>query len=256
MGKGIDPRWIAGASVRFDRRDDRRCPASASACAGASVRSPTWRRAWPLMIAGLAVQLGVAAGNPWGLGDEDLRPGAAAGPGGAPYPGAVVRPAPDSEWQDDPPGTWDADASSVDDDRRYGARPPDRPPTRFRNAPPAADGDWGPRRPLADTHDPGFQFRSDPGDGRAGAGHRAGPDDAAADAGYRFRGDPPNAGGGWRTQAPDGRYQFRPLSEQERGRQEQSQGWRPAPTGRGQGRSPGPAPTDTTPGLEPPWQSR
>ncbi len=205
------------------------------------------------MIAGLVVQLGAAAGNPWGLGD-DGRPGAAAGPDNVYYPGVPVRPAPDSEWNNDRPRTWDADASSIEDGRRYGSQSPDRSSTRLRNAPPAADGDWGARRQQEEYSDPGFQFRADPQDGR-----RAGPDDAvdaADDAGYRFRGDPPNAGGGWRTQAPDGRYQFRPLSEQERGRQEQSQGWRPAPTGRGQGRSPGPASADTTPGLAPPWQSR
>jgi hypothetical protein len=273
MGKGIDPRRIARTSVRFDRRADRLGPAwqASMARTGASVRPPTWIRAWPLMIAGLAIQLGAAAGNPWGLGDDDPRLGAAAGTGDVSYPGAVVRQAPDSEWTDDRSGTWDADGSSIDDGRRYGARPPDQAPARFRDASSAAEWGWGERRQQADDHDPGLGFRSDsfrsePGDGRADAGRRAGPDDAAdapgaaaeaeAEAGYRFRGDPPNAGGGWRTQAPDGRYQFRPLSEQERGRQEQSQGWRPAPTGRGQGRSPGPAPADTTPGLEPPWQSR
>jgi len=266
MGKGIDLRRIARVSVRFDRRADRLCPAwqAPMARAGTSVRPPTWIRVWPLMIAGLAIQLGAAAGNPWGLGDDDPRPGAAAGPGDVSYPGTVVRQAPESEWTDDRPGTWDADGSSIEDGRRYSARPPDQAPTRFRDGSSAAEWDWGERRQQADDHDPGLQFREDPGDGRADAGRRAGPDDAAdapdaaVDAGYRFRGDPPNAGGGWRTQAPDGRYQFRPLSEQERGRQEQSQGWRPAPTGRGQGRSPGPAPggsADTAPGLEPPWQS-
>ncbi len=225
---------------------------------GASVRSPTWIRAWPVMIAGLAMQLGAVAGNPWGLGGDDLRSGAAAGPGDVSYPGAVVRQAPDSEWKDDRSGIWDADGSSIEDGRRYGARPSDEAPTRFRDGSSAAEWDWGERRQQADDHDPGLRFRSDTGDGRP-----AGPDDAAdapgaaADAGYRFRGDPPNAGD-WRTRAPDGRYQFRPLSEQERRRQEQSQGWRPAPTGRGQGRSPGPAPggsTDTAPGLDLPWQS-
>lgn len=210
--------------MRFSRRGDRRRPArqALSVRAGVSSRPPTWIRVWPLMIAGLAVQLGAAAGNPWGLGDDDPQLGAAGGSGDVSYPGAVVRQAPDTDWKDD------------------------------------AEGGWGQRQRLEDGHDPGFQFRSDPEDGRVGAGYSVGPDDAA-DTGYRFRGDPPNAGGGWKTQAPDGRYQFRPLSEQERGRQEQSQGWRPAPAGRGQGRSPGPPPdgsADTAPGWEPPWQSR
>ncbi|WP_295450071.1 hypothetical protein [uncultured Thiodictyon sp.] len=204
---------------------------------------------------GLVLASGLAAANPWGIGDNQ---------------GAAQRQAPGPDWIQGAPASTSAPAPvdrAGSPDHATGAS--DAPGRAWSDAAgaPAWSGDWRrtgepatgepTRGPAPDA--PAYRFREDAGGADlpvgAAAGTPAGPagvaDPPARPApGYRFRGDPPGvvgAGGG----GPDaGSYRFRPLTERELERQ-------------GQGADPGPRPRRAPPAgpgwpdeRSGPWPSR
>jgi len=75
---------------------------------------------------------------------------------------------------------------------------------------------------------------------------------------WRFRGDPPARAGDWRT-PQEGQYRFRPLSDQELGRQEEGPRWRPLTPGARPAPPSRPEPSESSEGpafgFEPvPWR--
>ena len=236
-------------------------------------RSRWWRHTltWSLLVTGWCVQPGAVAGNPWGLpadgeglhqagGSADLAQGYPAPLGGAPRqssdPAAVPgRVGPGSyQWPTGPvPSVMETPAN------RWPSQSPTPP------AVPSAAEDWDHRR--------GPGRYGHPGVGRADApparqdvlppvesiGEPEVDASAPGDPGYRFRGDPAAQAGAWPAPAADGRYRFRPLSDQEHGRRERGSAWRPVPP-TGPGRAAGSLPANSPAaarGWEPdPWPPR
>jgi hypothetical protein len=191
---------------------------------------------WLLVAVVLLTHLNAIAGNPWGLSVDDGSRPLAADPERRPDYGRPSRDAAESEASvDDTIGgvmeSWSArPRGAVGRPGPWGYQP--------REPVPASGGDWQGRDAPAVAAPRGDAFRS----GSGGAGYLGGTyhgDDAddLGGADYRYRGDPPGRAGVAVPRDSEG-YRFRPLSEQERGRQEQARGWRPVVPGTAQGQPP------------------